>query len=213
MKAVSIIQDSLDHCHHTVGQGRTDQGCSPDKRRPCHTLHKSWWLPTCLLPLIDLKAGPVVPLSDAHIPAIQDLQGELLSCHGCWDLQWPRRKRSAYLSPPLLSHNLAVIQGLSLPFGSWDARRVSLSGPDNHCVGRRSWHQPDTGSKQVLSLGWKPCSPGHLSLCQAQPDFSSPLASRSLAPTLMCCSVSAFFSSRYTVQMKSPACYEKIGLS
>lgn len=82
---------------------------------------------------------------------------------------------------------------------------MSLSG-SNELGGeagkRETQHQSDAGGKP----GWKPCSPSHLSLCLAQPDSSGPLASRSPAPTLICCSVSAFFPSRYTVQMKSPAC-------
>lgn len=84
-----------------------------------------------------------------------------------------------------------------------------LSGPDE--VGgdagkRQSKRQPNAGPKNKPPFGMEARSCSYLSLSQAQPDSSSPLAFRSLAPTLMCCSASAFFSSRYTVQMKSPAC-------
>ena len=66
-----------------------------------HFLHQPWGSRTCLLPLVDLEAGPIVLLPDAHIPAIQDLQGKLLCGHGCWDLRRSkrRRRRSAYPTP------------------------------------------------------------------------------------------------------------------
>ena len=68
-------------------------------------------------------------------------------------------------------------------------------------------------SQTRAPLGVEAMLPGYQSLCLVQPDSPSPLASRSLVPTLMCCSASAFFSSRYTVQMKSPACCRETGLS
>lgn len=99
------------------------------------------------------------------------------------------------------------MQGVSLSGGGVSDELGAKEGK------RQAWHQPETGPKLGFPLGWKPCSSSHVSPRLAQPDSSDPVASRSLAPTLTCCSVSAFFSSRYTVQMKSPAFCGDTGLS